>query len=167
MADSTGRELTYGEVLTGRRAAWQDWIRRHCRRAEMVGVLLPLHRRRSPGQHRPHPAPERVPVNLNFTAGPEAMAIRHRAMRHPHRHHFEAPSSPKPSSSPCTAWSTSKTSWHVRQALRQTARAARRALRPRRAALAADTARPIPSPPSSSPAAAPASPRASCSRTTT
>jgi acyl-[acyl-carrier-protein]-phospholipid O-acyltransferase/long-chain-fatty-acid--[acyl-carrier-protein] ligase len=69
MADSTGRQLTYGEMLTGsvllgRAAAEQP--------GEMIGVLLP-----------PTVAGAlvnlgltlegRIPVNLNFTAGREAM----------------------------------------------------------------------------------------------
>src|ERR1019366_8013296 len=71
MADSTGRELTYGRMLTGGLLV-ANWAR--TRRDEvMIGVLLP-----------PSVAGAlvnvgitlagRVPVNLNFTAGPEAMA---------------------------------------------------------------------------------------------
>jgi acyl-[acyl-carrier-protein]-phospholipid O-acyltransferase/long-chain-fatty-acid--[acyl-carrier-protein] ligase len=71
MADSTGRELTYGRMLTGGLLV-ANWAR--TRRDEgTIGVLLP-----------PSMAGAlvnvgitlagRVPVNLNFTAGPEAMA---------------------------------------------------------------------------------------------
>jgi len=71
MADSTGRELTYGRMLTGG-VLVANWAR--TRRDEpMIGVLLP-----------PSVAGAlvnvgvtlagRVPVNLNFTAGPDAMA---------------------------------------------------------------------------------------------
>ncbi|HVN04703.1 MAG TPA: acyl-[ACP]--phospholipid O-acyltransferase [Bryobacteraceae bacterium] len=71
MADSTGRELTYGRMLTAS-LLLAKWARtRHGE--EMMGVLLP-----------PSVAGAlvnvgitlagRVPVNLNFTAGPEAMA---------------------------------------------------------------------------------------------
>jgi acyl-[acyl-carrier-protein]-phospholipid O-acyltransferase/long-chain-fatty-acid--[acyl-carrier-protein] ligase len=69
MADSTGRQLTYGEALTGAML-----VGRACRggSGEMVGVLLP-----------PTVAGAlvnygltldgRIPVNLNFTAGRETM----------------------------------------------------------------------------------------------
>ena len=71
MADSTGRQLTYGEMLTG-----AALVGRACRSSsatsQMVGVLLP-----------PTVAGAlvnlgltlegRIPVNLNFTAGPEAV----------------------------------------------------------------------------------------------
>jgi acyl-[acyl-carrier-protein]-phospholipid O-acyltransferase/long-chain-fatty-acid--[acyl-carrier-protein] ligase len=72
MADSTGRELTYGRMLTGS-VLISNWIRHHATDGEMVGVLLP-----------PTVAGAMVnigttiagcaPVNLNFTAGKEAMA---------------------------------------------------------------------------------------------
>jgi acyl-[acyl-carrier-protein]-phospholipid O-acyltransferase / long-chain-fatty-acid--[acyl-carrier-protein] ligase len=71
MADSTGRELTYGRMLAGGLLV-AKWARTR-RDEEMIGVLLP-----------PSVAGAlvnvgvtlagRVPVNLNFTAGPEAMA---------------------------------------------------------------------------------------------
>jgi acyl-[acyl-carrier-protein]-phospholipid O-acyltransferase/long-chain-fatty-acid--[acyl-carrier-protein] ligase len=71
MADTTGRELTYGRVLTAG-VLVADWARTR-RDEQMIGVLLP-----------PSVAGAlvnvgitlagRVPVNLNFTAGPEAMA---------------------------------------------------------------------------------------------
>jgi acyl-[acyl-carrier-protein]-phospholipid O-acyltransferase/long-chain-fatty-acid--[acyl-carrier-protein] ligase len=72
MADSTGRELTYGRTLTGSLLV-ADWVRRNRPADAMVGVLLP-----------PSVAgalvnvgltiAAKTPVNLNFTAGPEAMA---------------------------------------------------------------------------------------------
>ncbi|MBZ5625690.1 MAG: MFS transporter [Acidobacteriia bacterium] len=72
MADSTGRELTYGRMLTGS-VLIANWMRGHSADREMVGVLLP-----------PTVAGALVnigatlaghpPVNLNFTAGREAMA---------------------------------------------------------------------------------------------
>jgi acyl-[acyl-carrier-protein]-phospholipid O-acyltransferase/long-chain-fatty-acid--[acyl-carrier-protein] ligase len=68
MADSTGRQLTYGQMLTGAKLVRVP----NTRPAEMVGVLLP-----------PTVAgalvnlglslDARVPVNLNFTAGRESM----------------------------------------------------------------------------------------------
>ncbi len=71
MADSSGRELTYGRMLTGG-LLMANWARTR-RGEEMIGVLLP-----------PSVAGAlvnvgitlagRVPVNLNFTAGAEAMA---------------------------------------------------------------------------------------------
>ena len=71
MADSTGRQLTYGHALTGA-LLWGRKLARSTRGGEMVGVLLPstvagalvnlgLTLR------------GRIPVNLNFTAGSEAM----------------------------------------------------------------------------------------------
>jgi acyl-[acyl-carrier-protein]-phospholipid O-acyltransferase/long-chain-fatty-acid--[acyl-carrier-protein] ligase len=71
MADSTGRELTRGSALTGATLI-SHWLRRECANHEMIGVLLP-----------PSVAGAlvnfgitlagRVPVNLNYTAGREAM----------------------------------------------------------------------------------------------
>jgi len=71
MADSSGRQLTYGQMLTGAMLFGKTFARQ-TREAEMVGLLLPptvagalanagltLH--------------GRVPVNLNFTAGRESM----------------------------------------------------------------------------------------------
>ena len=46
MADSTGRELTYGRMLTGS-VLMSNWMRRHAAPGEMVGVLLPSTRRRA------------------------------------------------------------------------------------------------------------------------
>lgn len=72
MADSTGREATYGRALIGSLLI-ADWLRRNSREQETVGVLLP-----------PSVAgalvnvgltmAAKTPVNLNFTAGPEGMA---------------------------------------------------------------------------------------------
>ncbi len=71
MADSTGRELTWGRMLTGS-VLVSNWMRRECAGQEMIGVVLP-----------PTVAGALVnigatlagfvPVNLNFTAGREAM----------------------------------------------------------------------------------------------
>ena len=71
MADSTGQKLTYGRallsaLLLGRRIA------RRVGQDEMVGVLLPA----SVGGALANIAvltAGKIPVNLNFTAGPEAM----------------------------------------------------------------------------------------------
>ncbi len=72
VADSTGRQLTYGQTLTGSLLV-ADWLRQRRPDEEMIGVILP-----------PSVAgvlanagitmAARIPVNLNFTAGPEAMA---------------------------------------------------------------------------------------------
>jgi acyl-[acyl-carrier-protein]-phospholipid O-acyltransferase/long-chain-fatty-acid--[acyl-carrier-protein] ligase len=72
MADSTGRELTYGRLLTGGILV-ANWVRRVSAAEEKMGVLLP-----------PTVAGAlvnvgitlagRIPVNLNFTAGREGMA---------------------------------------------------------------------------------------------
>ena len=67
MADSTGRELTYGEVLDRRRAAG-GLASAPVAESEMVGVLLPptvAGALVNVGAH----AARQVPVNLNFTAG--------------------------------------------------------------------------------------------------
>jgi acyl-[acyl-carrier-protein]-phospholipid O-acyltransferase/long-chain-fatty-acid--[acyl-carrier-protein] ligase len=68
MADSTGRELTYGRMLT---AAFL--IARRLPREEMTGVLLPA---TAAGAlvNVAVTLKGGVPVNLNFTAGPEAIA---------------------------------------------------------------------------------------------
>jgi acyl-[acyl-carrier-protein]-phospholipid O-acyltransferase/long-chain-fatty-acid--[acyl-carrier-protein] ligase len=68
MADSTGRELTYGQALT---AAFL--IGRRLPPGDRIGVLLPS----SVGGALVNVAATlagRVPVNLNFTAGPEAVS---------------------------------------------------------------------------------------------
>jgi len=72
MSDSSGRELTYGRMLTGS-VLMADWARSVSAADESIGVLLP-----------PTVAGAlvnvgvtlagRVPVNLNFTAGREAMS---------------------------------------------------------------------------------------------
>ncbi|MGB7762567.1 MAG: acyl-[ACP]--phospholipid O-acyltransferase [Bryobacteraceae bacterium] len=72
MADSTGRQVSYGRALVGSLLI-ADWLRKNRCQDEMVGVLLP-----------PSVAGALVnvgltlaakkPVNLNFTAGREGMA---------------------------------------------------------------------------------------------
>jgi len=72
LADSTGRELTYGKTLIGA-LALSRWIRKRCPDQDMVGLLLPA----SAGGTVTNIAvllAGKVPVNLNFTAGREAMA---------------------------------------------------------------------------------------------
>ena len=72
MADSSGRELTHGRALTGSLLV-SDWARRNSTGSEMIGVLLPP----SAGGALANMGltlAGRVPVNLNFTAGKEAMA---------------------------------------------------------------------------------------------
>ena len=71
MADSTGRELTYGRAAHGEPAVRMG--ARSRRQDEMIGVLLPP----SVGGALANVGVTlagRVPVNLNFTAGREAMA---------------------------------------------------------------------------------------------
>ncbi len=72
MADSSGRELTYGRMLTGAVLLSRSAVLRSDR-AKMVGMLLPPS---IPGAlvNIGITLAGRVPVNLNFTAGPEAMA---------------------------------------------------------------------------------------------
>ena len=72
MADTTGTELNYGKTLIGS-LVLSRWIKRHCPTESMVGVLLPA----SVGGSLANIAillAGKVPVNLNFTAGREAMA---------------------------------------------------------------------------------------------
>jgi len=72
MADSTGRELTFGRALVGSLLLSRA-IRRHVPAGTSVGLLLPA----SVGGALANIAASiagRVPVNLNFTAGRDAMA---------------------------------------------------------------------------------------------
>ena len=71
MADSSGRELSYGDALTASLLV-ADWMRKSRPDDEMVGVLLPP----STGGALANigiTLAGKVPVNLNFTAGREAM----------------------------------------------------------------------------------------------
>lgn len=71
MADSSGRELTYGKALAGSLALARR-IRVRCRNERMIGIMLPA----SVGGVLANIATllaGKVPVNLNFTAGPEAI----------------------------------------------------------------------------------------------
>jgi len=72
MADASGRQLTYGESLIASRLI-SGWVRSHCRDQRMIGLLLPS----STGGALANIAvmmAGKAPVNLNFTAGREAMA---------------------------------------------------------------------------------------------
>ena len=72
MADSTGRELTFGRALVGSLLLARA-IRRHVPAGSSIGLLLPA----SVGGALANIAASiagRVPVNLNFTAGRDAMA---------------------------------------------------------------------------------------------
>ncbi|MGH7798408.1 MAG: acyl-[ACP]--phospholipid O-acyltransferase [Candidatus Binatia bacterium] len=72
MADTTGTELTYGKTLIGS-LLLSNWVRQHCGSDAMVGVMLPA----SVGGSLANIAiflAGKVPVNLNFTAGRDAMA---------------------------------------------------------------------------------------------
>lgn len=72
MADSSGRELTYGRALAGSLVLSQ-WIGRHCADQRMVGLLLPA----AVGGVLANIATlmaGKIPVNLNFTVGAEAIA---------------------------------------------------------------------------------------------
>ena len=71
MADSSGTELTYGQVLVGT-LALSRLIRKQCLHESMVGLLFPS----SLGGALANIAvmlAGKVPVNLNFTVGEEAM----------------------------------------------------------------------------------------------
>ena len=72
MADSTGKELTHGQALVASLLLAQ-WIRRRCTPSEKIGLLLP----NTVGGALANVAAlmaGAVPVNLNYTAGKEAMA---------------------------------------------------------------------------------------------
>jgi acyl-[acyl-carrier-protein]-phospholipid O-acyltransferase/long-chain-fatty-acid--[acyl-carrier-protein] ligase len=72
MADSSGRELTHGRVLTGA-LLFADWARAHSDPQEKIGVLLPASVAAALANLGITLA-GRVPVNLNFTVGKETMA---------------------------------------------------------------------------------------------
>jgi acyl-[acyl-carrier-protein]-phospholipid O-acyltransferase/long-chain-fatty-acid--[acyl-carrier-protein] ligase len=72
MGDSTGRELTFGRLLTGAILA-SKWIRKHEADGQAVGVMLPATVAGGLVNVGITLA-GRVPVNLNFTAGREAVA---------------------------------------------------------------------------------------------
>ena len=72
MADSNGRELSYGRALAAS-LVLAGWVRKHCAADQMVGLLLPP----STGGALANlgvTLAGKVPVNLNFTAGAEAMS---------------------------------------------------------------------------------------------
>jgi acyl-[acyl-carrier-protein]-phospholipid O-acyltransferase/long-chain-fatty-acid--[acyl-carrier-protein] ligase len=72
MADSSGRELTYGKALTATLLV-KRWMSRERPDEEMIGLLLPP----SVGGALANigiTMAGKVPVNLNFTAGREAMS---------------------------------------------------------------------------------------------
>jgi acyl-[acyl-carrier-protein]-phospholipid O-acyltransferase/long-chain-fatty-acid--[acyl-carrier-protein] ligase len=72
MADSTGRHLTFGRALVAS-LLLSRWIRRRMPHQEYIGLLLPA----SVGGALANVATSlagKAPVNLNFTAGKDAMA---------------------------------------------------------------------------------------------
>ncbi len=72
LADSTLRQLTYGETLTAA-LLLKKWLRANCTRSNCVGILLPS----SVGGALANIAVTlagKTAVNLNFTAGEESMA---------------------------------------------------------------------------------------------
>ncbi len=71
MADSTGKELTFGKTLI---AAWllRGWIKKHCADEEMVGLMLPATVGGALANLGVSLA-NKIPVNLNFTIGNAAM----------------------------------------------------------------------------------------------
>ena len=72
MADSTGKEITYGKALVAS-LLLARWVRKSCLGNTMVGVLLPSSIAGALANIAVLLA-GKVPVNLNFTAGQEAMA---------------------------------------------------------------------------------------------
>ncbi len=72
MADSTGRELTYGSTLTASLLI-ADWVRANRPEDKMIGVLLPPTVAGSLVNIGLSLA-AKTPVNLNFTSGAEGMA---------------------------------------------------------------------------------------------
>ncbi|MGH7772206.1 MAG: MFS transporter, partial [Candidatus Binatia bacterium] len=72
MADSTGKELTYGKTLMGS-LLLAHWVRKHYPGDSMVGILLPASMAGALANIAMLLA-GKIPVNLNFTVGREAMA---------------------------------------------------------------------------------------------
>lgn len=72
VADSSGRELTYGRALTGA-LLFADWAKANSNPREKIGLLLPASAAASLANVGITLA-GRVPVNLNFTVGKETMA---------------------------------------------------------------------------------------------
>ncbi len=72
MADSTGRELTFGQALAGSLLIAR-WLHAHGPEEKMTGVLLPPSVAGALANAGITLA-GKAPVNLNFTAGPEAMS---------------------------------------------------------------------------------------------
>ncbi len=71
MADSTGKAVSWGKALIGS-LMLSGWFKKHCRKQEMVGLLLPA----SVGGALANAGAliaGKVPVNLNFTCSQEAM----------------------------------------------------------------------------------------------
>jgi acyl-[acyl-carrier-protein]-phospholipid O-acyltransferase / long-chain-fatty-acid--[acyl-carrier-protein] ligase len=71
MADTTGTELSFGKTLIGSMLL-SRWLRKHATNDSMVGLVLPA----SAGGALANIAvflAGKIPVNLNFTAGQEAM----------------------------------------------------------------------------------------------
>ncbi|MFH1744037.1 MAG: acyl-[ACP]--phospholipid O-acyltransferase [bacterium] len=72
MADSTGRQLTCGQTLVGS-LLLARWIRKQCgNNSEKIGLLLPASVPGALGNIAVLLA-GKIPVNLNFTSGPDAM----------------------------------------------------------------------------------------------
>ena len=72
VADSTGKQLTYGQTLIAS-ILLARWVRTTYRSDTMVGLLLPASAAGALANLATLLA-GKIPVNLNFTAGPEAMA---------------------------------------------------------------------------------------------
>ena len=107
MADTTGRTLTYGEVLTGSVLLARPGLRPVP--SEMVGVLLPS----TVGGALANlglTLRGAVPVNLNFTAGAEAMQSAIEQCENPHRDHLARLPRESENRAARPAPSTSKTS---------------------------------------------------------
>ena len=88
MADISGRELSYGRMLVAA-LMLSRWVRRTCDGQAMVGLLLPASMPAALANLAVLIA-GKVPVNLNFTAGREAMAAAICAVRHHDRDLGEA-----------------------------------------------------------------------------
>ena len=102
MADTTGTELTYGKTLIGS-LLFCRWLRNHCAGQSMVGVILPA----SVGGALANIAillAGKVPVNLNFTAGKEAMAAALEQCQHHHHRHLANVFWTRPIWKKSTAW---------------------------------------------------------------
>ena len=109
MADSTGRELTYGRMLTGG-VLVARWMRRQRRGRGDDRRAAAAHRGRRAGEHRRHAGRPR-PGEPELHRRPRRHGRGRRAVRASAPSSLRSCSWPRPRSSAWKAWSSWKTSW--------------------------------------------------------